>query len=105
MHILERELSMNDTLIHACEMFLLPSTVLFLAFGLASTEWLKALISAVGVLTSVIWVFRIVFWTGILTTVDFATTLILSLIFLGAWVIAAIPHAQSSWHFSEERPR
>ncbi len=93
---------MNDALIHACEMFLLPTTVLFLAFGLAPSERLKALISAVGVLTSVIWAFHIIFWTGILTPIDFATTLILSLIFLGAWVIAAIPHTRS-WRFSAER--
>lgn len=93
---------MNDTLIHACEMFLLPTTVLFLAFGLAPSERLKALISAVGVLTSVIWTFHIIFWTGILTTVDFTTTLILSLVFLGAWVIAAIPHTRS-WSLSTER--
>ncbi len=93
---------MNDTLIHACEMFLLPTTVLFLAFGLTQSEGLKAVISVVGVLTSIIWAFHIVFWTGILTTVDFATTLILSLIFFGAWVIAAYPHAQS-WRLGAER--
>jgi hypothetical protein len=93
---------MNDTLIHACEMFLVPTTILFIAFALAPTEGLKVVISAVGVLTSVIWAFHILFWTGILTSVDFATTLILSLIFLFAWVIAAYPHARS-WRFGPER--
>jgi hypothetical protein len=86
---------MNDTLIHACEMFLLPATVLFLAFGIAPSERLKSMISAVGVLTSLIWAFHIVFWTGILTTVDLVTTLVLSLIFLVAWAIVAYPHARS----------
>ncbi len=93
---------MNDTLIHACEMFLLPTTVLFLAFGLTQSAGLKALISVVGVLTSIIWAFHIIFWTGILTTVDFATTLILSLIFAIAWVVAAYPHARS-WRLGAER--
>lgn len=89
---------MNDTLIHACEMFLLPTTILFIAFAIASSERLKALISVIGVLTSLIWTFHIIFWTGILTAVDFASTLILSLVFLFAWVICAYPHAQS-WRF------
>jgi hypothetical protein len=93
---------MNDALIHACEMFLLPATILFVAFGVAPSERLKALVSAVGVLTSVIWTFHIVFWTGILTAVDFATTLILSLIFLIAWAIVAYPHVRS-WRFGAER--
>ena len=86
---------MNETLIHACEMFLLPATILFVAFCIAPTEVLKALISAVGILTCLVWAFHIVFWTGILTGIDFATTLILSLIFLVAWTIVAYPHARS----------
>jgi hypothetical protein len=93
---------MNDTLIHACEMFLLPTTILFLAFAMAPSERLKALISALGVITSIIWAFHIIFWTGILTSVDFASSLILSLIFLVAWAIVAYPHARS-WRFDVER--
>ena len=93
---------MNDTLIHACEMFLLPTTILFVAFGIAPSERLKALVSAVGVVTSLIWTFHIIFWTGILTTVDFASTLILSIVFLVAWAICAYPHAQS-WRLASER--
>ena len=93
---------MNETLIRACEMFLLPTTILFVAFGLAQSEGLKGLISAVGVLVSVIWALHILFWTGILTSIDFATTLILSLIFVVAWAIVAYPHARS-WRFAAER--
>src|SRR5262249_50893489 len=45
-----KKLLMNDTLIHACEMFLLPGDNIIVAFGVAPTERLKALISAAGVL-------------------------------------------------------
>jgi len=93
---------MNETLIHACEMFLLPTTILFVAFAIAPSERLKALISGIGVIASLIWTFHIIFWTGILTGVDFASTLILSLVFVVAWVICAFPHARS-WRFDSER--
>jgi hypothetical protein len=36
---------MNDTLTHACEMFLLPTTISFIAFGIAPTQKLKTPIS------------------------------------------------------------
>jgi hypothetical protein len=38
------------------DVFLLPGTILFVAFGVAPTERVNQLISAVGVLTSVVWV-------------------------------------------------
>ena len=43
---------------HPCmrDVFLLPGTILFVAFGVAPTERVNQLISAVGVLTSVVWV-------------------------------------------------
>jgi hypothetical protein len=72
----------NETLIHACEMFLIPATILFVALALAPTDKLKQLIAILGVLTSLIWLFRILFWTGVLTSVDFTVTFILALIFL-----------------------
>ena len=80
---------MNDTLIHACEMFLIPTTILFIAFALASTEKLKAVTSILGVITSAVWLLHIIFWTGILTVIDLAATLVLSVVFLITWVIVA----------------
>lgn len=86
---------MNDTLIHACEMFLLPTTISFIAFGIAPTQKLKTLTSVLGALTSAVWVVDIIFWTGILTAIDFITTVVLSVIFLITWIIVAYPLARA----------
>jgi hypothetical protein len=90
----------NETLIHACEMFLIPATILFVALALAPTDKLKQLIAILGVLTSLIWLFRILFWKGVLTSVDFTVTFILALIFLAAWLIALYGHT-SAWRLTE----
>jgi len=91
---------MNDTLIHACEMFLIPTTILFVVLALAPTEELKQLISTLGLLISVVWIFRILFWTGVLTSIDFAVTFTLALIFLAAWAVVLYGHSRR-WRLTD----
>jgi hypothetical protein len=43
--------TMNVALIYACQMFLIPSTILFAALGAARTEGLKILVSIMGLVT------------------------------------------------------
>jgi hypothetical protein len=53
---------MEATLISACQMFLVPVSILFGALGVAQKHQLKTLISAMGVLTSIIWFNRALAW-------------------------------------------
>jgi len=46
----------DSDLISACQMFLVPMSIMFTALGLAATEGLKTGISFVGVIASAIWV-------------------------------------------------
>ena len=80
-------------LVNACQMFLVPSAILFAALGVAPTEQLKTLISVMGTATSGIWTLRIWLWSGLLP-VDRYTTLALATIFLAAWVVSLIVHAR-----------
>jgi hypothetical protein len=48
----------NKDLIEECQMFLVPASILFAALGLAQTEPLKALLSAMGVAISLVWLYR-----------------------------------------------
>ena len=50
---------MNDSLVAACQLFLVPSSILFGALGVANTEPLKTMISAMGLTTCLLWVVRL----------------------------------------------
>ncbi len=84
---------MKAELIMACQMFLVPSTILFAALGVAATEQLKTLISFMGLATSSTWFFRVLLWTD-LARVDRRTALTLAGIFVAAWFVALIAHAR-----------
>ena len=82
---------MDETLIAACQMFLVPASILFVAIGLASTEPLKFLISAMGAVFSGVWWYRIQQW-GDLTPPDKNTALWLAGTFLVAALISTVVH-------------
>jgi len=84
---------MDKDLISACQMFLVPASILFAALGVASTEQLKTLVSVMGLATSGVWAVRIWLWGG-LSPADSRTALTLALVFVVAWIVALIAHAR-----------
>ena len=87
---------MDGDLSAACQMFLIPTTILFAALSAGLTHQLKTLLSAIGVATSVVWVLRMYAWTD-LPTSDRWTALALAWIFLIAWLVALPVHAFWWW--------
>jgi hypothetical protein len=85
------EVPMDDKLVAACQMFLVPATILISALGLAATEALKTLLCFIGVAVSTAWLFRLYRWTG-LSDADRSTAFALAYIFFAAAIIAAIVH-------------
>ena len=65
---------MNETLISARMMFLVPATLLFGAVGVANSSFLKMLVCLLGVATIGIWLYRIWWWTS-LSLIDRRTAL------------------------------
>ena len=94
---------MNQQLIAASQMFLIPISILFAALGVARTEALKTLVSALGVGISVIWVCRVFRWAGFLSLGDKYTGLGLAIIFLVATIIALVVHGLLWWPELKQR--
>lgn len=92
---------MDKDLIAACQMFLVPATILFAAIGIARTEPLKTLISALGAVFSLIWFARMYAW-GALTAPDRNTALSLAGTFFAASIISAVVHAMRWWRGESE---
>lgn len=83
---------MKPELISACQMFLVPSAIMFAALGVAGSEGLKCLVSAMGSVTSAIWWWTIYSWT----TPDpgnVTPALWLSGLFFMAWAGCLIVHS------------
>jgi len=76
---------MNETLISACQMFLIPATILFAAVGVPNSQGLKLLICLMGVATTGLWVYRVWYWAG-LSVMDRRTALGLAGLYALAWV-------------------
>ena len=89
-------------LIAACQMFLVPASILFGALALAGTPPLRILISLMGAVTSGVWFYRLWYWAG-LSQIDRNTVLILAGAFTVAWIAMLASHA-FSW-YRERRPR
>jgi hypothetical protein len=89
-------------LIAACQMFLVPVSILFGALALSGTLLLRILISLIGVVTSGVWLYRVWFWPG-LAPIDRNTVLILAGVFTVAWFVMLASNALT-W-FQERRPR
>ena len=80
---------MNETLISACTMFLVPATLLFGALGVANSSFLKLLVCLLGGATSGLWFYRVWWWTN-LSLIDRRTALGLSGMYAGAWLITLL---------------
>jgi hypothetical protein len=80
---------MNETLISACQMFLVPATLLFGALGVANTRGLKLVVCLLGVTTTGLWVYRIWYWTG-LSILDRRVALGLSGLYAFAWLVTLL---------------
>ena len=76
---------MNEPLISACMMFLVPVTLLFGAVGVANSSFLKMLVCLLGVATTGIWLYRIWWWTS-LSLIDRRTAFGLAGMFACAWL-------------------
>ena len=85
---------MNRDLIDACGMFLTPATILFAAIGIAQTEGLKAGISFIGFGISLVWLLRVLFWTG-LKLEDWLTGLAFAGIFLAVAFVSFVVHGRA----------
>ncbi|MBR1190350.1 hypothetical protein JQ634_02755 [Bradyrhizobium sp. AUGA SZCCT0240] len=77
---------MNETLISACTMFLIPATLLFGALGVANSSFLKMLVCLLGIATTGLWLYRIWWWTNLSLT-DRRTALGLAGMFACAWLV------------------
>ncbi len=75
----------------ACQMFLIPSTIMFAALANASTEGLKVLIALMGFITALIWLTRLRSWEGI-KAADSKTANALARLFAVAWLVVVIAH-------------
>ena len=89
-------------LIAACQMFLVPVSILFGALALSGTQPLRIVISLMGVVTSGVWFYRVWFWAG-LAQIDRNTVLILAGVFTLAW-LAMLASNALTW-YRERRPR
>jgi len=82
---------MDDKLVAACQMFLVPATILFAALGVATTEALKTLLCFIGVIVSTAWLYRLYRWTG-LSDADRCTAFALAYSFFASAIITVVVH-------------
>jgi hypothetical protein len=81
----------------ACQMFLIPSTIMFTALANAGTEGLKVCIGLVGFITALIWLVRLRNWTKNIDEADKKAAMHLSLLFVFAWAVITIVHFYFGW--------
>jgi hypothetical protein len=93
---------MNEDLIEMCKMFLVPATILFAAIGIARTEPLKALISAIGTGIGLLWAYRVIMWRD-LSPADYNTALGLALVLAVAAAGSTVVH-YVRWRNGEHEP-
>jgi hypothetical protein len=87
---------MNETLISACTMFLVPATLLFGALGVANSSFLKMLVCLLGVATTGIWLYRIWWWTS-LSLIDRRTAFGLAGMFACAWLVTFLVQLKNAF--------
>jgi len=85
---------MNETLISACQMFLIPATILFAAVGVPNGQGLKLLICLMGVATTGLWAYRVWYWAG-LSVIDRRTALALAGMYALAWIFTLLIHVKN----------
>ena len=94
---------MNPELSAACQMFIVPASILFVALAVATTEELKALLAASVLGISILFFVRVWIWRGLLMIADKYTALGLALIFLLAALISVFVHGRE-WGRRREAP-
>ncbi|MGO9361684.1 MAG: hypothetical protein ACLP1D_29055 [Xanthobacteraceae bacterium] len=80
---------MNDTLVSACLMFLVPATLLFGAHGVANGRGMKLLVCLLGLGVAGLWLYRIWLWSG-LSLADRHTALGLAGLYAAAWLVTLL---------------
>jgi hypothetical protein len=80
---------MNDTLVSASLMFLVPATLLFGAHGVAHGRGMKLLVCLLGTGVAGLWLYRIWLWSG-LSLADRHTALGLAGLYAAAWVVTLL---------------
>jgi hypothetical protein len=88
------EISLNETLVATCQMFLVPATILFAAVGVANTRFVKLLVCLLGVAVAALWIYRIWLWTG-LSLIDRRTGLGIAGLFGICWVLTLLHQVKS----------
>jgi hypothetical protein len=88
------EISLNETLVATCQMFLVPATILFAAVGVANTRFVKLLVCLLGVAVAALWIYRIWLWTG-LSPIDRRTGLGIAGLFGICWVLTLLHQVKS----------
>ena len=89
------EISLNETLVAMCQMFLVPASILFAAVGVANTRFVKLLVCLLGVAVTGLWIYRVWLWTG-LSLVDRRTGLGIAGLFGFCWVVTLLHQLKSS---------
>jgi hypothetical protein len=84
----------NETLVTTCQMFLVPSTILFAAVGVANTRFVKLLVCLLGVAVAGLWIYRVWLWTG-LSLIDRRTGVGLAGLFAFCWVLTLLHQLMS----------
>jgi hypothetical protein len=90
---------MDQTLINACQMFLVPASILFTALGVAPTEGLKTGVSSIAFVISGAWFLRICEWNT-LSREDSLAALAFSGIFALASIVSLGVHGKA---FAKQR--
>jgi hypothetical protein len=93
---------MNPDVSTACQMFLIPISILFVALAVATREELKTILSVLGFGISILWLVRIGTWKG-LSIGDRYTALGLALIFLVATFVSVFVHIRAWTRGGEAR--
>ena len=93
---------MNQQLSAACQMFIIPASILFVALTVAANEELKALLSVLGLGISILWVVRVWTWKD-LSIGDRYTALLLALIFFVAALVSVFVHGRA-WRLERRSP-
>lgn len=104
---------MRAELISTCQLFLVPSAIMFAALGVAGSEGLKTVICAMGAATSDIWIWTIWRWKDVMpadpqavvSPSDTRPVLVLSILFAVAWGICFWVHLGYGWAYGFERQK
>jgi hypothetical protein len=86
----------NDSLIAACQLFLIPLTILFAAVGVANSRFVKLLVCVLATALAALWLYRIWLWSG-LSLIDRRTGLGIAGGFALCWVLTLLHQIKSSF--------